>query len=154
VASLTGWLCMKLTLKSVDRGPFSCMAGREVDLAESLILCNSVTFPWETNRHGTRLFVIGNEFGAIGAVWADCEQDAFDELVDADMGESLLVDDDDKAKATDEEWAEWACLGNAGEPADLTNVWIQIVRLDPALDCQLLCKFAEARGAQQTTLDN
>jgi hypothetical protein len=118
------------------------------------ILCNNVILPWGFNPHSVRLYVIGNEFGALGAVWASCDQDAFDELIDANLGDSLLVSQEDQEKADDDEKESWAHLGNAGEPCDLTDVWIQVVRLEPALDCELLCKFAYADGAGQTTLDN
>ena len=43
-----------------------------------------------------------------------------------------------------------AHLGNAGEPCDLTNVWIQLADLT---DCRLLCAFAEARGAGEKNLE-
>ncbi len=82
----------------------------------------------------------------MGAVWADCEQDAFDELVDADLAGGILIDEAD----ADEETAR---LGNAGEPCNMDYAWIQVVHLDTARDCKLLCRFAEARGANQTTLD-
>ncbi len=87
----------------------------------------------------------------MGAVWADCEQDAFDELVDADLGGGLLVADADADEDEDEECVR---LGNAGEPANLDYAWIQLVHFDTARDCELLCRFAEARGANQDTLDS
>lgn len=136
-----------LHLSPVNGGPFNCLPARSVELENERILCNDVTFPWERHPHNMRLWVIGNEFGALGAVWASNEQDAFDELVDADLGNGLLIDEAD----ADEECAR---LGNAGEPADLDNAWIQLVRLDPTQDCILIAKFSEARGACADTLDN
>lgn len=136
-----------LHLSPVNGGPFNCLPARSVELEDERILCNDVSLPWERHPHNMRLWVIGNEFGALGAVWASNEQDAFDELVDADLGDGLLIDEAD----ADEECAR---LGNAGEPANLDNAWIQLVRLDPAQDCRLLCRFAEARGANQYTLDS
>lgn len=136
-----------LFLAPVNGGPFNCLPARSVELEPERILCNDIVLPWENHPHKVRLWVIGNEFGALGAVWADCEQDAFDELVDADLGQSLLVDEAD----ADEECAR---LGNAGEPANLDNAWIQNVHWDKTRDCELLCRFAEARGSCADTLDS
>jgi len=119
--------------------------GREVSLPDERILTNDVTLECDFNPHNTRLWVIGNEFGALGAVWADCEQDALDELVDSDLGDGLLIDEAD----ADEESAR---LGNASEPANLDYAWMATVKLDPAKDLKLMLAFAEARGAGQSTL--
>lgn len=141
----------KLTLRAVDGGAFNCMPSREVELADANVLCNNVVFPWEFNPHKVKLYLIGNEFGAVAAVWADSEQNAWDELIDSGLGDSFLVAEDDiDAEAL--ERGDYTCLGNASEPCNLDYAWMQEVRLDPALDYQLLCAFAEARGAGQTTL--
>lgn len=135
-----------LHLAPINGGPFNCLPARSIELKPERILANNVTFDGEYNPHNTRLFVIGNEFGALGAVWADCDQDALDELVDAGLGNGLLVDEAD----ADEDCAR---LGNAGEPANLDYAWIQTVDFQPARDWRLMVAFAEARGAAQTTLD-
>lgn len=116
------------------------------------ILCNDVKLPWEGNYHNTRLWVIWHEFGPVCAVWADCEQDALDTMVDEDLGGAFLLDDDAVSEATEEEREEWASLGNAGEYADLTYCGIAPVVFDLARDCRLLCAFAEARGEGRDTL--
>jgi len=136
-----------LHLAPINGGAFNCLPARSVELENDCILCNHITLPWDFNPHGVRLWVIGNEFGALGAVWASHEQDAFDELVNANLGAALLIDESD----ADEESPR---LGNAGEPANLDNAWIQAVQWDLARDCQTLCRFAEARGNNQDTLDN
>ena len=143
---------MKLTLIPLNGGPFNCLAAREVELKEEEVLCNHVILPWEFNPHKVTLYVIGHEFGAVGAVWASHEQEALDELIDSGLGESFLVSEEDQSNATEDEREDWTHLGNAGEPCDLTNAWIQEVRLDPAQDFRLLCAFAEARGACQDNL--
>lgn len=136
----------KFTL-NIQRGP--------VELAPERILCNHVMLPHDTfNPHNVRLWVIGNEYGALGAVWADCVQDALDELVDSGLGAALLVDDADFAKMEEAEREGLAQLGNAGEYADLQHAWIYPVIFDPAKDCPLMCAFAEARGASASTLDD
>lgn len=117
-----------------------------VELAPERILANDVHFAGEFNPHNVRLWVIGNEFGALGAVWAGNEQDALDELVDSDLGGGLLIDEKD---ATEDS----ARLGNAGEPADLTYAWMATVNFQPERDLALLLCFAEARGANNSTLD-
>ena len=129
----------------------NCLHAREVQLSAERIVCNDVTFPWERHPHNMRLWVIGNEYGALGAVWASHEQDAMDELVDQGLGEALLVGN---ADMDDEDSVDWTSLGNAGEPADLTNVWLQTVRLDPTKDSLLCIAFAEARGSGADTLDD
>ena len=100
---------MRLSLQPIDGGPFNCAPAREVELDLERIRCNNPHLPGEYNPHNVRLFVVGNEFGAMGAVWAQ-ESDALDELVDADLGGRILIDetdaDDDSPR-----------LGNAGEPA-------------------------------------
>ena len=143
-----------LSLQPKNGGPFNCAPGREIsDLSDSQILCNNIVFPWEFNPHKVRLFVIGNVYGSVAAVWSDCEQDAFSELIDSGLGDSFLVSADDQDSATEEGRDEWARLGNAGEPCDLNDAWIQEVRLSEQDDCRLLCAFAEARGNLQATLE-
>lgn len=130
---------IKLHTLPVNGGAFNCQPAREIELDGERVLANNPIFPGEFNPHNVRLWVIGNEFGALGAVWADCEQDAFDTLVDEGLGDGLLVDEKD----ADEECAR---LGNAGEPANLDNVWICQVRLLWGDDAKVIAGFAEARG--------
>lgn len=143
----------KLSLLPISVGPFSYIPAREVELEPEKVLCNNIVLPWEFNPYHVRLWVVGGICGPLGAAWAEHEQDALDTLVDAGLGESLLVPEEEVAQATDDDRQEWVHLGNAGEPADLTDVWLQVVRLDPAKDTQLLCQFAEARGEGSKTLD-
>lgn len=123
-----------------------------VELDDEKILANNVILPGETNYHGTRLWVIGHVYGAIAAVWADCEQDALDELCDVGMADCFLIDEEEQSGATDSEREEWAYLGNASEPADLSDAWMAPVEFDPARDLSLIIALAEARGACQATL--
>lgn len=119
--------------------------GREIEMDSERILTNDVTMPWEYNPHNVRLWIVCNEYGALGAVWAGNEQDALDTLVDENLGDGLLVDEAD----ADEECAH---LGNAGEPANLDNVGLDVVRLDENLDARLMCAFCEARGGGRDNL--
>ena len=119
--------------------------GQQIDIQDELILCNDVTLPWEYNPHNTRLWLIYNEYGPLGVIWANHEQDALDAIVDAGLGNSLLIEESD---ATDDS----PRLGNACEPANLDYCAITPIRLDPAKDCRLLCHFAEARGANRDNL--
>lgn len=132
-----------ILLYSVDgqRGP-----NGPFELGPEQILCNNIIFKGEFNPHNCQLWVIGNEYGALGAVWADCEQDALDELVDADLGGGLLID----GKDADDETSR---LGNTGEPANLDYAWMAQVELRPDRDFKLMMRLAEARGACQDTLD-
>ena len=135
----------KLTLKTARHGL--------LELEPERILCNDVHLPFGTrafNPHNVRLWVVGNEYGAMGAVWAGCEQDALDELVDAGLGDALLITAEDEARMEQAEREELAHLGNAGESADLTNCWMATV--DLAGDVPLMLLFAEARGANVDAL--
>jgi len=95
---------------------------------------------------------LGDDLGDFGD---DFDED-FGKDLDADLGKGLLVDADYLAGLSEEEREALAYLGNAGEAADLTNVGLEDVKLDPKhkKDLSLLLKFAEARGAGADTLDD
>jgi hypothetical protein len=131
----------------INGGAFNCAPAGEFQLEPERILCNDVRLPGESHPYNLQLWVIGHEFGPIGAVWATCEQDALDTLVDEGLGEALLIEEADADEDSDH-------LGNAGEPANLDYAWMRTVVFDPARDWELLCKFAEARGACAKTLDD
>jgi hypothetical protein len=121
--------------------------GNEIEIDEDRILCNHVIFPWEFNPHHVCLWVINNRYGYLGAVWASYEQDAFDTLVNENLGDGLLID-----AVRDGMEDKISYLGNAGEPADLSFAGIQKVCFIPERDYKLLCMFAEARGNACSTL--
>lgn len=146
---------MKHTLILRQSGPFASNP-RFAELEDSEVLCNNVVLPEEFNPHNVRLWVIGNEYGALCALWADCEQYALDTLIDEGKGNSFLVPEDEvkaaRLTAEDDCPEEWTSLGNAGELCDLTHAWIAPVEFEPARDWKLLCRFAEARGQGSDTL--
>lgn len=146
----------KVTLycAAVDGGAFNCMPAASFELEPENILCNHVMLPHDSfNPHNVRLWLIGHEFGAVAAVWADCEQDAWDELVDAGKGDCFLVSEDDQKTADEKEREGWAHLGNAGEPANLDNAWLGLVCFEPGRDWELIARLAEARGSGANSLD-
>jgi len=110
------------------------------------VLCNDITLPGDFNPHNTRLWVIGNEYGVLGAVWAGNEQDALDELVNANLGQALLIDENDADEDS-------ACLGNAGEPACLDNVWLAEVEFQPPRPGRAPA-FCRGTRAGEETLDS
>lgn len=116
-----------------------------IDLADKDILCNDVILPQEFNPPNVRLWIIGHEFGAIVAIWASCEQDALDEMLNKGY-EHFLVDNPEPDNK------EYCYLGNASEACDLTYAWIAVVDFDLIRDYRLLIAFAEARGACNNTL--
>lgn len=126
--------------------PNRTCATPSVELPPERILANDVTFAGEFNPHNVRLWVIGNEFGALGAVWASHEQDALDTLIDEDLGGGLLIDEADATEDT-------ARAGNASEPVNLNYAWMATVAFEPARDLPLLLALAEARGARAPNLD-
>lgn len=126
------------------------LAGRAHELAERDILLNDPVLPGEYNPHNVRLWIIGHEYGPIVAVWASCEQDAFDEMLDQGY-EHFLVQPEDVDPELEE---TYAYLGNAGEPCDLDYAWIDEVTLDPVKDLKLIIAIAEGRGAGNDNLEN
>jgi alpha-L-arabinofuranosidase len=124
-----------------------------VELEGERILCNNIILPGEFNPHRIRLWVIGNEYGPLCAVWADCEQDAFDEATDAGMLDSFIVSPEDYEAMNDDEKENCAHLGNAGELANLDYAWVAEVEFKPERDLSLLLAFARADGARSNTLD-
>ena len=142
---------MKHTLLLHQAGPFAS-SPRFAELEDSEILCNNVILPEEFNPHNVRLWVIGNEYGPMCALWADCEQGALDELIDQGRGDSFLVSEETQKEASEEEREGWAYLGNAGEPCDLSHAWLAPVEFEPSRDWKFLCKLAEARGQNSSTL--
>lgn len=145
-----------LHLAPVNGGPFNCAPAREIELDADRIATTAdscgIRFPWESHPYNVRLFVIGNEYGACGAVWASNEQDAFDELCDRGLSAGLMLDEEDVAKMDDDERESVTGLGNAGEPHNLDNAWIQVVAFDAARDIKLIVALAEARGANASLL--
>lgn len=142
-----------LHLAPVNGGPFNCLSVRSVELEDERITATgadcSACYPGSShNRRDSFLYVIGNEFGALGAVWATNEQDALDELVDRDLAGGILVDQPTTEEAHEEcEEMEYTPLGNAGELCDLTNVWMQKVAFEPVRDIELIVALAKADGA-------
>ena len=120
---------------------------------EERILANDVRFPHEYNPRNVRLWVIGNKYGPVCAAWADCEQDALDEATYAGLMDSFLLDEEDiDFNEEDIDFnEEYSCLGNAGEPADLTKLWMHAIDMN-VQDIKLIIKFAEARGASVDNL--
>lgn len=129
--------------------------GRGHELPAERILCNDIFIPEidRFNPHSVRLWLIGNEYGALAACWASCEQDAMDEAFDAGLLESFEVSEEDVAKSTDDEREGWVALGNAGEYCNLDYAWIEPVTLDRSRDFELLMAFAYAKGDCSDTLD-
>lgn len=151
---------MKYTLhiSPVNGGPFNCLPARSIELEDERIAATgadcSACYPGSShNMRDSSLYVIGNEFGALGAVWATNEQDALDELVNRDLAGGILVDQPQTEEQLKEcEEMEYTQLGNAGEYCDLTHAWIQKVHFDPARDIELIVALAKAEGANVTFL--
>lgn len=121
---------------------------REFDVKDELVVTNDVTFPWEYNPHNVRPWLVVTSIGVLGLVWGSCEGDALDTLIDEDLGDSLILSEEDvKEWCADGREDEICYAGNAGEPVDLTEVYICEVILRPAKDIELIVALAEARGA-------
>ena len=136
---------------TIGKTTLICTGGQEYEIDDKRILCNDVALPHDRGaNYGNRLWIICNEFGAMGAVWARNEQDALDELVDKDLGAGILITD-----PTQEDYAneEYTGLGNAGEPCDLSNCRLSAVDFTN-IPIATYARFAEARGSGADTLDD
>jgi len=123
--------------------------GTKMEVDADRILCNDIVLPCDADyKQKTKLWVIWNEFGPMGAVWAGSDQDALNLLVDSDLAQGILVDEDTLKGMDEESKEELATLGNAGEYCDLTYAGLESVAFKPERDWKLMCRFAEARGAQ------
>ena len=127
--------------------------GNEFELSGERVLANDVVFSHERHPYRMRLWIIGNEFGALAAVWASCEQDAMDEACDAGLLDGLSLDA--------ETVADWSIhyrgegimrLGNASEAFDATNAWLHEAPLE-LQHSEVQLAFAEPRGACSASLD-
>jgi len=129
-----------------------CRPAEEVEVDARRILCNDITLPWESFATRDKLHVIGNEFGAVCAIWGSCDQDVLDEAVDQGFLDAQLISDEDMEQMDSSEAAEVSRAGNEGKPINLDHVWIRVVQFDETKDARLLCAFAEARGAAYESL--
>lgn len=142
---------MTYTLTLAQSGGF-CQTPRFAELEGDKIALNNVILPKTIdsdggyNPHNVRFFVIGHEFGAICAVWASHEQEAFDEACDANLIDCLMSENQD----FDNE--ELTPLGNASELFDLTHAWIGTVEFDAARDINLIVSIVRASENQKDTL--
>ena len=136
---------MKLTTKS----------GREFELDPTDVLVNEdpmlPTHRSPYNPHNCRLWIIGHEYGPIVALWATCEQDALDEMLDRGY-EHFLVQPEDIDPELEKD-GFYAHIGNAGEPCDLSYAWIEEVVLDRDRDFEVCVAFAAAAAAGDDDLD-
>ena len=88
-------------------------------------ICNPTdSDSWTT----THLYVIGNEYGTLTAVFAEHEQSAFDIAADADAIKGLALDAETAKEREEENEGEGIMyLGNASEPYDSEHAWIEEV---------------------------
>ncbi len=144
-----------MKIEKMNRKPW----GWEFDgltVAKDKMYCNDVNFYWERHPHGMKPWIIYNELGALGLVWANHEQDAMDEAVDLGLLDSHLIKDKDLKDYLDkngEEDERVARLGNASEPFDQTYLGLKQVNTKD-FPPELIAAFAEARGARIDTLDD
>lgn len=142
---------MKYTLTLRQSGPFA-QNPRFTEIEGEKILLNNVILPRAIdpenafNPHNVRLFVIGHEFGAICAVWAGHEQEAFDVACDGNMLDCLMSENQDH-----EDDSLTPC-GNASELFDLAHAWCGVVEFEPARDIVLIVDIVRASENQKDTL--
>ena len=133
-----------LTLKQSPQAPSS------VELEGDSILLNDVNLPEHIehtfNPYNVKLWVIGNEYGALCAVWGSSEQDALDAAVDAGLLDSLMDEEQDYNNEA------LTPLGNASELFDLNSVWMGKVEFDAARDIKLIVALVRESVEGKDTL--
>ena len=141
---------MKYVLTLKQNFPFA-QNPRFCELEGNKIMCNDISLgraidPDASSLDTSKFYVIGNEYGAICALWANNDQDALDNAVDANMLDCLMAEEQN---IDTEEVSELGLnnLGNAGELFDLSHVWMGEVELDPARDIKLIVALVRANEA-------
>mgnify|MGYP003461326160 FL=1 len=133
-----------LTLKQSPQAPSS------VELEGDSILLNDVNLPEHIehtfNPYNVKLWVIGNEYGALCAAWGSNEQEALDAAVDAGLLDSLMDEEQDYNNEA------LTPLGNAGELFDLDYVWMGKVEFDAARDIKLIVALVRESVEGKDTL--
>jgi len=135
-------LLQKLPLATCPR--FADVKAEDI-LLNNVILPRAIDSKNAYNPHNVRLGVIGNEHGAICAVWASHEHDAFDCAVDANKLDCMMADDQDYDNES------LTPLGNASELFDLSYAWIGEVEFEASRDIQLIIDIVRA---SEQGLDN
>lgn len=140
---------MKYTLTIKQSLPFS-QNPRFAELEGENILLNDVNLPEHIERsynpHNVKLWVIGNEYGALCGAWGSSEQDALDAAVDAGLLDCLMAEEQDY----DNE--DLTPLGNASELFDLNSVWVGEVEFDAARDIKLIVALVRESAEGKDTL--
>lgn len=140
---------MKYTLTIKQSLPFS-QNPRFAELEGENILLNDVNLPEHIehtfNPCNVKLWVIGNEYGALCAAWGGSEQDALDAAVDAGLLDSLMDEEQDYNNEA------LTPLGNASELFDLNSVWMGKVEFDAARDIKLIVALVRESAEGKDTL--
>ena len=140
---------MKYTLTLKQPFPFP-QNPRFAQLEGEAILLNDVNLPEHIehtfNPSHVTLWVIGNEYGALCAVWGSSEQDALDAAVDAGLLDSLMAEEQDYNNEA------LTPLGNASELFDLNSVWMGEVEFDAARDIKLIVALVRESAEGKDTL--
>ena len=119
------------------------------------VMTDDITMRHEHQIGYSQLWLIGNEFGPICAVWAATTQEALDAAVDADMLDSLLIDENDICKqdptiARDSlsgyRSDEYIRAGNASEAFSSVYLWVKLAPIGEQTTLVQI-RFAECRGA-------
>ena len=140
---------MKYTLTLKQPFPFP-QNPRFAELEGENILLNDVNLPEHIehtfNPCNVKLWVIGNEYGALCAVWGSSEQDALDAAVDAGMLDCLMAEEQDYDNEA------LTPLGNASELFDLDYAWMGEVEFDAARDIKLIVALVRESAEGKDTL--
>jgi hypothetical protein len=132
------------------------MSASFFDLEPRDIVCNDVILPSEFdhasryNRHNVSMWLIGNEYGAVCAIFASHEKDALDSACNIGMMEEFLIHKDSTTGLYDK---DGTTLGNDGKLHDLDHCWVAEADLQAERDIKLIVKLARADEAGHDHLD-
>ena len=117
--------------------------GYEYDLDQDKVMTDDVTLRHEYQVGYSQLWLIGNEFGPLAAVWASHESDALDAAVNANLLDSLLLEESDLDAYHESEYTR---AGNASEPFESAHLWIKLAPIGEQTTLTQI-RFGECRGA-------
>lgn len=125
--------------------------GNVYQLESYQIHVNDLALPGLYNPHKVKMFIVGNEYGPLCALWAS-ESELFDTLIDLGCGEAFVVSEEDLEDYRLEDGSyDVSYCGNDSSPCDLSNAWYEEVDFD-SLDVDTKYQIARAWIAGDETL--
>lgn len=137
-----------------QRGAFAQTPGT-AELDEDLIQAEGACLTG-VHPHGRSLYVLGDISGAICAVWADNDQEAFDEAADQGFLDQYQVEESEVRQRPDGD-EDLDCLeliraGNASEPFGFDQAWSAPALRLPDQEVRFIIAMACSSGRGDETV--